>query len=66
MGIKGTEVAKENADMVITDDNFSSIVGAVEQLAFVWCFNLRQCIYHSYKQYCAPCRPRFQMVLLGF
>ncbi len=31
MGIKGTEIAKENADMVITDDNFASIVGAVEQ-----------------------------------
>ncbi len=31
MGIKGTEVAKENADMVIMDDNFTSIVGAVEQ-----------------------------------
>lgn len=31
MGIKGTEVAKENAAMVITDDNFSSIVNAVEQ-----------------------------------
>ena len=31
MGIKGTEVAKENADLVITDDNFTSIVSAVEQ-----------------------------------
>ncbi len=31
MGIKGTEVAKENADMVITDDDFTSIVSAVEQ-----------------------------------
>jgi len=31
MGIKRTEIAKENADMVITNDNFASIVGAVEQ-----------------------------------
>jgi magnesium-transporting ATPase (P-type) len=31
MGIKGTEAAKEAADMVLTDDNFSSIARAVEE-----------------------------------
>jgi len=31
MGLAGTSVAKDAADMILTDDNFSSIIDAIEQ-----------------------------------
>ena len=31
MGQRGTDVARETADIVITDDNFASIVAGIEE-----------------------------------
>lgn len=45
MGVKGTEIAKENADMVITDDNFASIVHAVEQGRCIY-ENIKRCLHY--------------------
>jgi Ca2+-transporting ATPase len=36
MGITGTEVTKEASDMIVTDDDFASIVAAVEEGRGVW------------------------------
>ena len=36
MSLKGTDVSRDAADMILTDDNFSSIVSAVEQGRIVY------------------------------
>jgi len=46
MGSSGTEVSKEAADMVLTDDNFASIISAVEEGRHAW-KNLEKAILYT-------------------
>ncbi len=45
MGVTGTDVAKGTADMVLTDDNYASIVSAVEQGRVIYS-NIRKFVFY--------------------
>jgi len=45
MGIKGTDVAREASDMVLTDDNFASIISAVEEGRVIF-GNIRRSVFY--------------------
>jgi Ca2+-transporting ATPase len=64
MGITGTDVAKETADMVLTDDNYVSIVSAVEQGRVIYS-NIRKFVFYLLSCNLAEIAVIFIAILLG-
>jgi P-type Ca2+ transporter type 2C len=65
MGIKGTEVAKEAADMVITDDNFATLVVAIEQGRIIYA-NIVRFIHYLFSCNVSEIMVVFAAIMLGW
>ncbi len=65
MGITGTDVSKQTADMVLTDDNYVSIVSAVEQGRIIYS-NIRKFVYFLISCNLAEIAIIFIATLLGW
>ncbi|HET7874377.1 MAG TPA: cation-transporting P-type ATPase [Methylomirabilota bacterium] len=64
MGRHGTDVARESADLVLTDDNFSTIVRAVEEGRVIYA-NLRKVIHFLFSCNLSEILTIFAAILLG-
>jgi sodium/potassium-transporting ATPase subunit alpha len=64
MGISGTDVAKEASDMVLLDDNFATIVSAVEEGRAVY-ENIRKFITYIFASNIPEAVPYLAYILLG-
>ena len=65
MGITGTDVAKETADMVLTDDNYASIVSAVAQGRIIYS-NIRKFVFFLLSSNVTEILVIFLATLAGF
>ena len=65
MGISGTEVAKEAADMILLDDNFASIVDGIEE-GRLFFDNLKKSVAYSLTTNIAEITPFMLFIFGGF